>query len=567
MVDGDQIPIQRIPGRPLEPIPTQTPVPVATPAIAPTLPGGDQIAQNFPNQGDNIGALITAATLSGQPQQQPSPGDIAAVDALIQAQAPVTEIGDPGLSLFPGLNQPINVGQIGGQIIGSQPVFVRSGGVFPAGVVQAREQALQAAAKQKAAALKPFDLPKGPTIKDPRFQKTLNDLNTAGQEDFIRRAQEQFGDKAFVALQSPNTKIGRDFLRFMDNLDVLAREGDQIIDLFGEIDAGVESGEQFFSEETLRLRDEFDKLTGDFAQGEVTSLVNLRDNLNKIKGFITVDKVLNDQGIVDDIKGRLVERAGVQDFNEYLQTTKVGTKKFEEDARTIASQLANTTFRPQVRAGVLTEDDILKSLTARLGEERTTDVKVNVKPKGIGVSVKVEDVSDVQGDPNEVKFTDSGSGQEFVGTTSIRNNIPTTGNKINMTGLQVINADGSTSLLEGAENAEVIATGDFTVGQGANQRTQGAIFVRREVEVSEPQPTEIQSLMIQSGNLDINDPAVKKKTVKKTIEQPVVFDETARERLKTDASKINVEKGAIDKMFDAANSTSVGQARQTIEGF
>ncbi len=400
------------------------------------------------NEGSDIGSLITQETL-GQFQPKgpgsPSAEDLATVERLIEAQTPGVETGDLGRStFFPGIDQPINVGQVGGQLIGSQPIFVRTGGQFPVGVVEARKKALEDAAKKKAQALKSFDIPKGPTIKDPRFQRSLNKTVTSTQENFINRARQQFGEKAFIALQSPQTSIGREFINAMDNLDVLAREGDQIVDLFAEVETGLESGDLIFSDETIKLKQEFETLSGQLEGGQIGKLGNMRDKLNALRGSLNLDKFLNDKSFLTDIKGRLVEKAGVRDFNEYLQTTKVGTKTFDEDVATIASNLKRTSFKNNP---FFTEDQIASQLGAILGSERTIDISIKTKAKGAGSKI----------DPNETDLNLQPEKTFKTGDKTVngKNFVPvkSTDETINVSGAKVLNERGEEIVIqEGTQN-------------------------------------------------------------------------------------------------------------------
>lgn len=443
-----------------------------------TLPQAPQLAQpqqqiQLPSNEADIGSLITDVTMARM-GQGPSAADLAFVQNQAQAAIPGTAIGNLGQqAFFPGANQPINVGTVGGQIIGQQPIFVQSGGLFPSGVVEQRKKNIEDAAK--AQAKPPFDAPKGPTVKDPRFQQSLNDTVSRTQDDFIARAQTQFGDDWQIALRSQDTALGREFLNAMDNLDVLARESDQVIDLFAEVDEGLDTGDLFFSDETLALRDQFEQLTGEFDSGNVGNLANFRTELNKLQGSLDLDKFLNDRNLLKTIKGRLVETAGVTDFNEYLQVTQRGQRTFDEDAAQIAADLKRTTFR----SSPLTEQDILEHMKSILGQEQTKKVSVSVKRKGSG--------SEFDLDPGQINVQENKDyriGDETVKAKNIVT-LRSTNKTFNIAGAKAFDETGKEMVLqEGTQNVTPVefAVPTFRTREGDPFQAR-TLVVKQKVQV------------------------------------------------------------------------------------
>ena len=348
--------------------------------------------------------------------------------------------GPSSAQLFPGLNTPVQIGQTSGSIIGSQPIFAATGSVVPLGVVQQRQFALQQVAAKRAEELKPFDIPKGPTVKDPRFQESLNRSVSDTQERFINRARQQFGKDAFVALRSPETKIGREFLQAMDNLDVLARESDQVVDLFAEVESGLESGDLTFSDETLALKREFEQLTGSFEGGDIAGLGSLRNNLNELRGSLDLDKLLNDRGLLSRIKGQLVERAGVSNFNEYFKVATRSKKTFDRDAAVIAKNLkeGNAAIRQNP---FWTTERIANHLKAILGSEDKQDVSITQKSEAIlglgkdeeGINNRIRTIQTLQkaffDENGNITDTPNDAAQSALGTL-IGSNVPGIGKVI-----------------------------------------------------------------------------------------------------------------------------------------
>ena len=510
----------------------------------------------LPPNGGDLGSLITQETLGQFTPEGATPEEIASIQASINAQVPSAEIGDPGASLFPGISQPINVGQQSGQIIGSQPIFVQRGGAFPAGVVQAREKALDDAAKARAKALKPFDLPKGPTVQDPRFQKSLNQAVVNTQENFIARAGTEFGEELkFAALQDPKTKIGIEFTQAMDNLDVLARESDQIIELFADVDSGLESGDLVFSDETIALRKEFETLTGAVEGGDIQNLGNMRDKLNTLQGSISLDKFLNDNKTIEKIKGTIVQRAGVKDFDEFMGVRTTKTKEFDQ----AIEQLSSDFKRDQFKGSPLSKEDIANHLKGILGSEKVSSLKISAKPKAAQVSVKVEDVNKTQGAPNVVKLntTDAqGNATTFNMTSTVRNNFPTDGKAINAVGLKRINSSGQVEELQaGIGDIKLVTSQDATYTDASGNTVTKPVVIARSTKTVKVDPLEGLSDLERQAAI-VSDPDAGKLVDKEITEDiPLLFDESMEQRMETDRGSLKIGKGVAGEMRKAATGT------------
>ena len=180
-------------------------------------------------------------------------------------------LSDATQAMFtPGANVPLRVGGTSGQLTGSRDIFVAGSTAVPFALMERRRAAQQQAAQKRAEDLGRFKIKKPKLSKDPRFNKNLVDTTNEFTDIFIKRATDQFGSReaGLAALQNPGTKIGREFIQQMDNLEILAGEVDQIVDLNAEVEQAVEEGDQFVSDETLKLHNEFKSLTGAFEGGD-----------------------------------------------------------------------------------------------------------------------------------------------------------------------------------------------------------------------------------------------------------------------------------------------------------
>lgn len=92
---------------------------------------------------------------------------------------------------FPGVRPTQEVGFVSGRIIGRQPIFVASGGLFPFGITEARKRALEKAAQVKLAA-KSAILQGGPTTKK-QYQRQLDNIWVDFTNDWGEKVNQNFG--------------------------------------------------------------------------------------------------------------------------------------------------------------------------------------------------------------------------------------------------------------------------------------------------------------------------------------------------------------------------------------
>lgn len=303
---------------------------------------------------------------------------------------------------YPGINDPILKGMSSSKTLGSQPIFVRSGGYFPFGVLDARKKALQDAATERAKQLRTFDLPKKPLTKDPRFQETLNQNFDRDLQSIIGEAKSVYGDKALWALQNDKTNPYSMKLRtMMDNYDVLARETDQVTDMIAEIKKGITDKTMAYSPETKELVDNYEKMIGQFESGKVD--VDLRKNLNALKGSQAIDVYLN-KYVFPDLEAEVEEGWGQFKSEGDLNVARSGKRStYKKIARERAKLLKETEFKDQTW---LTEDDIYNRIITIKGDKFEQDIRSSNKPDaGSGYDAQNKDELNRQ-EERDVKIGD-----------------------------------------------------------------------------------------------------------------------------------------------------------------
>ncbi len=369
----------------------------------------------------------------------PSSADLRAVNMLSRA---VPDQPSPGAfgraSLFPGINDPILKGQASSQTLGSQPIFVGSGGFFPFDALAQREKALQDAASKRALQLKAFDESIDvPAVKDPRFQKKLTERTFGTVKKFIDEARETFGDQAIPALSTASTDIGRRFQLELSNLNTLAKSADQAIDAIAEVKKDRDEGTKIFSDQTHELIGDFDAMLGRFESGDP---VNLTGMMNLVQGHMALDKFLQDRKIAERIGSDLSQRlAGITDKGDFDLIVSKHKKDSDAQIQEIAQRLKENEFRANP---FFTEEDIAKAIGSFVERERKDIIKTQSTPQRAKARFSGRATS-----PDEVtfqrtgKFNVGGSEVTAAGKTDIGTKDAKT--PINIAGAVTITEDGT----------------------------------------------------------------------------------------------------------------------------
>ena len=350
---------------------------------------------------------------------------------------------------IPGNNQ-ILKGNVGGRIIGNQPIFVESGGVTPMAVLNNRRVAQQNAVLAREAERQKIFEAKAPELNDARFQRGFNEQFNTNQDKYITAAKEEYGDDWDKALKDQTTEVGRAYVNSLANFDFLARIGNQGTDKVNEVLAGMNSGDTVYSPQTRKLAQDYQDLEEQFAEGNLGGLINLQNVYGKLEGGIALDKLLKDQDI--DIKGTVIQSAweSVNDDERWVTNTQKKTA-YEDQIKVIAADLAKNQMAPSVDKGLITEEEISDHLNALYGYESISDRKITAKPKGGGGSTIIVNQESTQGEPIE----------EVVGGVNITaydtQEVPTDIKPVDAVGLTYYNADGSTSKVDGSQNVDIVS--------------------------------------------------------------------------------------------------------------
>lgn len=463
---------------------------------------------------------------------------------MIEAGYPVGQTGDLGASTyFPGLQDPILKGQSSSKTLGSQPIFVRSGGYIPYGVIDARKKALQDAAIAKSNQQRAFNQPKKPLTKDPRFQENVNKKFDNILSTRMQEAQSLYGDKYLQMLQDPNSQIGKKMVQDLDNLDVLARETDQITDLIGKIESDKMSGSGVVSEETNNLVQDYYKLANDFEKGEASG--SIRTTLNKLKGSRNVDDYLN-KTIFPDLERQVTEVLGsYADKGDFHEQQKRRTETIKTVSKKIADGLKNKGGYFQFD-DLYTAEDIAGRLENMMPDIVERESETVGKPGGgSGYDYSNEGEVNVQ-DHRTVNIGGNQFGVKNAVDLKTKNN----SKPWNITGGTFIGQDGTKKSVTGVTSFIPATMGDFNIP---------VVNEKGEKDIS---PTKgIAGFLIEKKAVEIPDPSTGlTKVLYQDVKTPVVMDIHGQEaKLKSEiptSYKVFSEASGVESPDTGIKSTS-----------
>lgn len=354
------------------------------------------ILQQYPNnpgiESQIDQAMIAQTTPSGY--QQANSYSQQVIDAY-NAQFTPKETGMlGGNALYPGSGFDVNVGTYGGQVIGSNPIFVPGGNIMAIDPVLARRKALDDAARLRASSIKPFTYKEPFRVKDQRFQQSLSDQTEKFATDRIREAQAKYGKDFGVVLSDQSTPEGREFLQGMANYETLGRNFDQVTDLMAGIEQGLQDKTKTYSPETLKLYNDFKTLAGNFANGDVEAGVDLADMYDKLKGARSFEDYIQTDGFLKDFQGRINQSFYVNEAGDYFRTGTTKKVEYGDAINEVVDSLADRDFAPEIQAGIYTKDYLKRAIRARLKDQKISEGSITQKNEATRAGEQVEEIPD-----------------------------------------------------------------------------------------------------------------------------------------------------------------------------
>lgn len=492
--------------------------------------------------GRSIENTIDAATLgrfNPQGQGGPSAEDIAFVRGQVDPlSGEPAALDDATNELFmPGINKSIRVGGTTGQLTGSRDIFVAQGGLTPFAAMERKKAAQQAAAAERAKKLNQFKRKDPKLAKDPRFNDNVLKQNAEHDEKFIERAKKEYGAAWQVALMSPQTAIGREYLQGKDNLDLLVDKADQVTDLVGEVNQAIEKGDQYVSDATLELKRQYDELTDEFSQerGNIGQS-SMRNIVDKLQTSADLDQFIKDKNILANVDAVILQTAGVDDSrsDQFRSTTRY-TENFDIAARAAAKELKNNaSFRGRTD---LTEDDVFQYIKNLKGKTDKRTASVTGRTESGGYTSK--DQVPVSEKPKIIKVGNS----EFKTEKSVPYSQKVQKTPVRLDGAIVLGEDGQPVIQSGIINFTPVENSILTTKDGVKRRV---VRGKQIIDVSTLSDDEKRDL------------GIGRRSKQTTIEKDVTLDFD-----NVEASIKGLSKDA-GMSVDAFNDVSKDQKRQSV---
>lgn len=514
-----------------------------------------QAAQQFANeqqvQPNLINTINQVQNADTQSILQPTPQEQAMIDAQKAAMAQPTEIGAQGnAALMPGLTQPINVGNYSGSIVGSNSIYVPTGNVYGWDVDLAKRKAEEDARLNKAKLERQvgtkWEPLKTPELTDKRFQENVFNEGNKLTSDFLKEVQEVYGNDYKYVLDNPTQfKEGREYAQKMGALNLLVDRGNQITDSLAEVRSSIDKGEKIYSEETLKSLNEYENLLGNFEKGDPNALLEMERVLGELEGGKALDNYFKDKGVIGSIKGAVLGNTSIGDakYEGYAQLTDSDKVLYDNNIKNLVEGYVaeGGEFRNEFKKGLVTKESLEKRLRGYLQDEVVRKKKLSNVDNDKGGYLKIQDLEKIQGEPNNKKFiNENGQESNFVMSNEVK--LPTRGKKISSSGVQAVDADGNLRPLTGIKDMKVVSLNtvdnsifnpeDSRFANFKDKKQVPVAVVEYEIEVDEMVPEGQGGSLIPSG-----------KKITKTVQQPVLYDETLAKAVDVDAKTIGVQEG------------------------
>lgn len=480
--------------------------------------------------GEEQAPIWNTADLGSQIDQTTNPGLAQDLATIQQAKAPytpapteqftpVTAVSPTNQALMPGLSQPINVGTSTGQIIGSHGVYVPSGQVAPWGTFMQQQKQMQEAQKQldiqeskkaiaadkaekDAAKAFQFERPKIASLKDPAFQKSVNETYNTTVNSYVDQAKQIYGKDWQVALKS-DTRLGREFKQVMDGLEVLTKNADIMTDKFAAIQEDIKTGDKYYSDEVKKAFRNYEQMMDEFEDGDFRALGNMREVLKNIDGHIELNTFLNKKGILSNVVAQVTGSSGaVKSVGEFYEMRTSDRKNYDKNINAMIKSIRKSLGGDYP----YTDQDIRNALEGHFQNQSKSTKKIYNKPKD-SLKMSKEDIIFQEGEKEVMtqKVDEQGNKlgtQRFNSVLTVP--LPQPKKALKIEGIKEFGADGVSRSLANVKDVKPVSA------QLVEHTLPNGQIVWKPVIVSE--------ISREVDELDAdNEPTGRKKTISETI--------------------------------------------------
>lgn len=200
-------------------------------------------------------------------------------------QSQKVNVGEPAIEklglqqYYPDINKPLQVGTYSGSIVGSNPIFVASGGTMPVGIIDARKRSLENAAKKRAKnkqKIVEMAFAKGAIP----YQDQIDDLSMSGLEKFGEATGWDFS-----GLMDPSNPLAKDWWKWTAKMKSFANRTKMTEELVNKMDEEELKENTYFPPHARQARSVWN-----------SGRLNMNDYFDNWEKFDKVEQMLQDYG-------------------------------------------------------------------------------------------------------------------------------------------------------------------------------------------------------------------------------------------------------------------------------
>lgn len=304
---------------------------------------------------------------------------------------------------YPGINQPVAVGSYSGKTIGATTLFAPMAGITPAGMIDAREAAIQKAAMNKMREIEDFiKAYQAPTTKHSTVQKELDKVYFEGLNQWVYNAKKKFGSNWTKALESDVN-----FQKWNKSAQTAAQQEDYILNRFAKIQDDIKTGKFVATPELTQAMKEFDsgiKGLGESPFNKAGHKFNESwARLNAEHDFANVA-----QEYLKSAVKRKLATAGVDESNpDYYRMMESTSEQYtDETLREIAVDMKKTHYSDSP----ISEDELYGRLKNIAGAvQKTANVSISQKREGGSGADYQYNNNDFSDEPESINTTIKGA--------------------------------------------------------------------------------------------------------------------------------------------------------------
>lgn len=280
---------------------------------------------------------------------------------------------------FPGIGQPIVVGNVSSKTLGSSALIAPTGQYVPYNIIAKRERALDEARKAREERKAKYKDPTAPSMESPKYNKNLQEAYYQELEAAKAKAKAKYGEYWIDAAQDQGNETYTEFQKINNTYNWLAKEGDALTKNAAAVIEAVEKGDDT-SYSKGEVEAAYAIQNGSFGGAKPEELVAQGKIL---KGYRNIETNLKESQFFKDVLPTIT--AKVIDGNGYV--TQQESKNWSEQIQKEAEYLKKTKYN---YLDEVTVDMIKEAMEARLPKYQIKK-DITMKPNQTTATTKAQE--------------------------------------------------------------------------------------------------------------------------------------------------------------------------------